>query len=376
MEGLTRDEADRNADPRPIRLGSLENSLAGSRRASGPRRAVIALMKPSLAFVSVLGAIALAACGGAGGNEPSTSSASAALTLHAEAAAPLGDFHHDTGLLPAASPAQMQLKLLAGGAIKVDAAADRGASGLAGKAGGGKLALDIHVTMEGRLKVQSALKSYDGPLPGLANIEIPIHAESPFDGLLLGSDESTTTTADLPETTLPPIPLGSVPGSLILTVAKGSSMTTSFHATCVSVAGGIATYEGTSKTRGVLLLHGTIALKLPAPLDRSIDVPEIKVAIPEVSVAMTGQVPAAGVVDSTVGSCAETPAESQPAKTDGGTRVGRTGSFTTAGTAVTRTFTCPRAQTDSGTYTATPTSLTLYIQDEGGPIWSYVYGKL
>lgn len=153
-------------------------------------------------------------------------------------------------------------------------------------------------------------------------------------------------------------------------------MTTSFHATCVSVAGGIATYEGTSKTRGVLLLHGTIALKLPAPLDRSIDVPEIKVAIPEVSVAMTGQVPAAGVVDSTVGSCAETPAESQPAKTDGGTRDGRTGSFTTAGTAVTRTFTCPRAQTDSGTYTATPTSLTLYIQDEGGPIWSYVYGKL
>jgi hypothetical protein len=128
MRGLTRDEADRNADPQPIRLGSLENGLASGRRGSGPRRAVIALMKASLAFVSVLGAIALAACGGA--RRPPRR---------------LSSRHRP-------SPRRF---------ARPDAAeASRRR----------RLALDIHVTMEGRLKVQSALKSYDGPLPGLANI--------------------------------------------------------------------------------------------------------------------------------------------------------------------------------------------------------------
>ena len=159
---------------------------------------------------------AVAACSGTADSGDSLVQ-SDALAFHNEAS-PLKDFAYDTGLLPAGSPAQVQLKLSAGGAIKIDAAAERGKDGITGKPGGGKVTLDLHVKVDGRLKVDSTLKKYDGELPGLKDIDIPILGEVPFDGLLLGNGESAEVKADLPEITLPEIPLGAT------TVGMGSSI--------------------------------------------------------------------------------------------------------------------------------------------------------
>lgn len=268
-------------------------------------------------FAAVALAVGLVACGdsGASGEGSGSGTSSSALMFHAEIA-PLADFSYDTGLLPEASPAQVSLKLSAGGGVKIDVAAEHGGSGLAGKPGGGKLAIDLHLKMEGRLKVTSAFKDYDGEIPGLANIDIPILASAPFDGLLMGDSDIAEAKADLPETTLPEIPLGSIPGSLVLTVSKGSVLTTQLHGTCLSVAGGQATYAGESITGGTLVLAAKIVLKLPTPLNKTVDLPAITVAIPQVKSKVEGGVAAPGIADSATGACGAT--SSQDKQTSGG----------------------------------------------------------
>lgn len=263
---------------------------------------------------------ALAACSGTsvGAGVPGDGkTASSALAFHAEAA-PLKDFAYDTGLVPEGSPAQVQLKLSAGGGIKVDAAADKSDGALVGKPGG-KLALDLHVKMSGRLKVDSALKSYDGELPGLKDIDIPITGEVPFDGFLLDDGQSAEAHADLPETTLPEIPLGSIPGSLVLTVSKGSQLTSTLHGTCISVAGGQATYSGSSETSGVLVLKGKIVLKLPAPLNETVDLPDTTVAIPKVKAGLeSAPLDVSGVADARTGTCGAASQDAKPPAKSGG----------------------------------------------------------
>ena len=272
-------------------------------------------------------AMAMVACGGepyAAGSGSSTSESASALTFQAEAS-PLADFKYDTGLIPQGSPAQVQITFSAGGGLKVEAAAQKGSDGLEGKAGGGKVSIDLHMKLDGRLKVESALKSYDGDLPGLKDIDIPIAGSVPFDGLLLDASDSALASADLPETTLPEIPLGSIPGSLVLTVVKGSKLTTKFHATCLSVAGGTATYAGESKTGGTLVLKGKIVLKLPMPLNKEIELPEITVPIPEVTTATTAApLTVAGLDDSSQGTCGAAASGGKPASSGDGT--GGTGS--------------------------------------------------
>lgn len=248
----------------------------------------------------------LVACGDssdARSGEAAATGAPSALTFKAQVS-PLADFKFDTGLMPQGSPAQVQLKLSAGGGLKVEAAAEKANGALAGKPGGGKLSIDIHMKLEGRLKVDSTFKSYDGELPGLKDIDIPLLGSAAFDGLLLEAAEAAEASADLPETTLPEIPLGSIPGSLVLTIATGSKLTSKFHGTCLSVAGGQASYAGQTKTSGSLVMKGKIVLKLPTPLDKSIDLPDFTVPIPEVTTA-TASAPLtiSGVDDAQQGSC-------------------------------------------------------------------------
>lgn len=251
-------------------------------------------------------AMAMVACGGgadAAGDGPAAAAGASALTFEA-AVTPLSSFKFDTGLIPEGSPAQVQLTLSAGGGLAIEAAAEPSGGTLAGKPGGGKLSIDIHMKLAGRLKVDSTFKSYDGELPGLKDIDIPIAGSVPFDGLLLDAAESAEASADLPETTLPEIPLGSIPGSLVLTVVKGSKLTSKFHATCLSVAGGTASYAGETKTGGTLVLKGKIVLKLPAPLNKSIDLPEITVPIPEVTTATdAAPLTVSGIEDAKQGAC-------------------------------------------------------------------------
>jgi hypothetical protein len=282
-------------------------------------------------FVLVGSALLSGGCG-----DEAAGSGAEAVTFEAQAE-PLGGFSFDTGLIPKGSPAQVSLKVSAGGNVKVVAVGERGADGLAGKAGGGKLSLDLHVKMDGRLKIDSPLKKIDDALPGLKDIDVPITGEIPFEPFMLGEGESAELSAAIPETKLPPIPLGSVPGKLEITVTGKSAVKSSFSGTCMSVAGGLASYKGITKTSGSLVLKGRLLVELPMPLDKAIDLGEIEVPIPGSTTALAfGPQDVAGVADGQTGSACEAPGASGgttsggptsggPATTDGGNTDGGTG---------------------------------------------------
>lgn len=261
-------------------------------------------MRISHALVSTSGLLLTLSLGASGcsSSDDAASGSGPSEATFAASAEPLPGFKFDTGMVPASSPAAVQLILAAGGKIKVDASVDAKGGSITPRAGSGKLTVDIHVTATGKLKVDSPLKKYDGDLPGLKNLDIPIQAEVAFDPFLLDGDGAQVV-ADVPETKLPPIPLGSVPGELRLTVLAGSTLTTSYHGTCVSVSGGKATYAGEAATKGKLLLKGVIALKLPAPLDKEIALPPFDVAVPETKTKLTSEAVELGASDKSMGTC-------------------------------------------------------------------------
>jgi hypothetical protein len=217
---------------------------------------------------------------------------------------PLAGFSFDTGPQPSTGPANIDLKLAANGTATIDAAASVSGGKLAGTAGSGHLHLDVHFALVGKVHVETPLKTYDGDVPGLMNIDVPIQGDASFDPFLTGDGQTATVTANIPETPLPDVPLGAVPGKLTLTVATGSVLTSVFHGTCVSVKGGNAQYLGQTTTSGTLVLKGAIVLDLPAPLDKSVDIPDIMVAIPSNTQAMDlGTQPAPGASDGQQGAC-------------------------------------------------------------------------
>src|SRR5690606_30738987 len=149
-----------------------------------------------------------AACSSA---DPSASNAEVASTVSLKGETPvLPGFSYDTGPLPSSGPAQLSLGLSAGGKLSVEARAVPRGDALAG-APGGKLDLDMHVKLKGTLKVDTPVKKYDGELPGVKDLDIAIKGETAFDGLLLEGDPAKLT-AEVPETRLPDVPLGSIPG--------------------------------------------------------------------------------------------------------------------------------------------------------------------
>ncbi len=266
-----------------------------------------------IAFGLFVAATTAAGCSSSNGSG-SGAGAPASLAFHAEAPA-LPGFSYDTGLQPPTGPARMSLKLVAAGNVVVDAAATADGTAVTGRPGGGKLKLDVHVKLEGTLKVDAGTVKYDGPIPGLAGVDVPIGGEKPFDGLLLDGPAAQVD-ANLPETKLPDIPLGTVPGHLSITVVAGSKLTTSFKGACVEVHGGKATYTGQITTAGTLVLKSQIVLNIP--LIKPIDLPDTTVPIPSSSKPLVSAiVEAPGAPDSTTGACG-----SAGAGSDGGTSGG------------------------------------------------------
>jgi hypothetical protein len=242
--------------------------------------------------------------------DDSANSTSADVAFHAEAPV-LPDFSYDTGLQPSSGPAQLSLKLTSTGSIVVDAAATKSGDKLQGKAGAGKLKLDMHVKFDGQLKVDAGVTKYDGPFPGLKDLDIPIAGDTAFDGFSIDGDPAHVA-ANLPETKLPDIPLGSVPGHLSLTVLGGSTVTTSYQGSCVQVQGGQATLHGHTVTSGKLLMKAQIVLDIPL-YSKSIDLPQFSVDLPKSDKPLdSGAAAAQGVADA---SC--TPAASTDPGTSG-----------------------------------------------------------
>jgi hypothetical protein len=225
---------------------------------------------------------------------------------------PLSSFSYDTGLIPKGSPAQVQLKLGAGGGIKVEAVGVPSAKGLDGKKGGGKVAIDLHVKLDGRLKVDSMLKKIDDDLPGLKDLDLTIAGAQTFDPFLVGDGEKADVEAKIPATDLPPIPLGSTPGQLKLSVAEGSVLRSSFKGSCVGVSGGKATYNGELTTEGTIVLHGKLALDLPMPLNKEFDLGDITIPISggTANLDFGGEKAAPGASDNQLGAKCEAPSAS------------------------------------------------------------------
>lgn len=216
-------------------------------------------------------------------------------------------FSYDTGLLPKVSPAQVSFKAKAEGALRMSAAAHRAGEKLEGNKGSGKLAIDLHAKLEGRLKVTSTFKSYDGEIPGLKDVDIAATAEAPFDPFLLGEGEEVEAIANVPETKLPDVPLSGVPGHLELTVKEGTTVKAKLHGSCLRGAESKASYSGATTTSGTLVLNAKLVLDLPAPLDEAIDLPDISIDLPETSGALEAKSEAAGVPDFTAGTCSAEP---------------------------------------------------------------------
>jgi hypothetical protein len=215
---------------------------------------------------------ALAACG--------HDDASTGLHFHGQSAL-LPGFDGDTGLRPPGSDVQVQLVVRANGTVSADGDADGNASLVVGRAGSGRLAVDGQFLFDGHLKIQiSGLPKYDGPIPQLDQVNVSFSGASSFDPFLLGG-ASARATADIPETKLPEIPLpGGLTGKLLVTVVKGSSVTSELSGTCAGVADGKVTWRAATKTSGKLILKPTIVVKIPIKGDKSFDLPEIPVDIP------------------------------------------------------------------------------------------------
>jgi hypothetical protein len=215
----------------------------------------------------------------------------------------LEGFTFNTGPQPPSGPATLSLRLSGGGAVKVSARGAVEGSKLTGRAQSGKVEIDAHVKMDGTLKIDTSVKKSSGDIPGLKDIDIPITGTAAFDPFLLEGG-SAEVTAAIPETNLPDIPLGSVPGKLKLTIVAGSQLTSKYEATCMTIASGAAQYAGHAITSGTLVIKGTIVLELPSPLNKEIELPEMKVTIPSAtSEVVFASVATNGAEDSVTGSC-------------------------------------------------------------------------
>ena len=253
----------------------------------------------ALTFVRLLGAtcaIAFAACGG------SASPTDDGLLFRGEGKL-LEGFAFDTGPQPPSGPASVSLQLSGNGAVKVEARGRIADGKLEGAPGSGSINLEAHVKVDGTLKIDSPIKKSTGDIPGLKDIDIAIKGSAPFEPFLLGR-ESADVVAAIPETKLPDVPLGSVPGKLRLAIGKGSELNSKYVGSCLTVAAGVAQYSGIATTSGKLVLMGTIALELPAPLNKEIALPPITVTIPSATSAVTfATVATIGAADSTSGAC-------------------------------------------------------------------------
>jgi hypothetical protein len=198
----------------------------------------------------------------------------------------LPGFESDTGLQPSGSDVQAQFIVRASGKVAVDGDADPGRDIAVGRVASGKLSIDGHFLLEGKLKLDiSGLPKYDGPIPNLDKVDLTFGGEAAFDPFLLGS--SAQVVSEMPETKLPDIPLpGGLTGKLVITIVKGSTVTSELRGICAGTADGKVQWRGATKTSGKLILRPTIVVKIPVKGDKSFDLPEIPVTIPARDVAL------------------------------------------------------------------------------------------
>jgi hypothetical protein len=198
----------------------------------------------------------------------------------------LPDFAYDTGMQPSSGPVQIKFEASAGGSLKASAQAIAGGTGasaaVAAVPGSGTYTLDAHFKLGGMLHVDVSGMRYDGPIPGIENVDIAFGGETVFDPFLMAGTAKVT--AMLPETKLPDIPLpGGLPGHLELTIGAGSTMTSVLAGRCASFEGNSAKFLATTSTSAKIMLQSKIVLQVPVVGDKDFGLPTIEIPVPAFS---------------------------------------------------------------------------------------------
>lgn len=189
----------------------------------------------------------------------------APLVIHGEVEL-LPGFEYSTGLVPEGADVQASFSLSASGVAAVDAKVQASGSeaspALNGVPGGGRLSVSGGFSMVGQLKVDVTGLSYDGPIPGLDDVEIAITGEATFDPFSVGDD--VVAHAEIPPTDLPEIPLSAIglPGSLLLRVGEGSFLDVTFSPGCAAIDGKAVEYTGAIVRAGTLVIESSVQLEV------------------------------------------------------------------------------------------------------------------
>lgn len=220
---------------------------------------------------------------------------------------------YSTGLVPAGSPVQASFTVSATGKSTLEAKAIASGSEssptLSGVPDSGRFAIEGGFALVGQLKIDiDGLPSYDGPIPGIENVEIPIVGETKYSPFSIG--KAVSARADVPPSDLPGIPLpGGIPGQLVIAIAEGSFVELSLSASCAGVDGSDASYVGSIERAGVLVLAPRVEVEVPIIGTQSFDIPEFSVdlALGQSEIAAKGDVKAFGEKpaqgDHVTGSC-------------------------------------------------------------------------
>jgi hypothetical protein len=226
----------------------------------------------------------------------------------------LDGFSYDTGKLPGDGPVQVSLVVSGSAVANVQlpaiASEDSGAPALHA-AGPGTIEVSGGFSLDGTLKVdQSGLPGYDGDIPGLADISLPISGTAPVEDFAIG--KVATVSAAIAPGDLPPIPLpGGVPGTLQLSVAEGSAIDVSLEGACASIDDGDAAYQGAAVRGGTINIGIAVELEIPITGSKRFDIATVAVSIPESSYEVTASASEVAIGDAPESAAAPTCASAE-----------------------------------------------------------------
>ncbi len=196
----------------------------------------------------------------------------------------LDAFSFDTGLVPSSGPVQLSIALSGSATATVrlpTVVSDADGDPALYPAGPGTLEVSGGFGMDGRLKVDvSGIDKYDGDIPGLADISLPISGNGSIDAYAL--DGAATVTAAIAPGELPAIPLpGGIPGKLQLSVADGSAIDVALTGSCAGVRDSTAEYRGAIVRGGELLIDAKVVIEIPVVGDKDFEVGTLTIPLPE-----------------------------------------------------------------------------------------------
>ncbi|NUO50302.1 MAG: hypothetical protein HOV80_15715 [Polyangiaceae bacterium] len=259
-------------------------------------------MPPSTRACSVLGTVLIASFSTASGcsSDPEPVALEASFEL-------LDGFSYDTGKLPGSGPVQVSLVVSGSAVANVHlpaVASDASGDPALHAAGPGTIEISGGFALDGTLKVdQSGLPGYDGDIPGLADINLPISGSASVESFGIGAP--ATVSAAITPGDLPPIPLpGGVPGKLQLSVAEGSTVDVSLEGICATFDDGDATYQGTAVRGGTINIGIAVELEIPITGSKKFDIATVGVPIPESSYEVAASASDVTMADAPEGSSA------------------------------------------------------------------------